>query len=175
MKNRIIAILIASLGLQIGAISGAVAGSVPQVLQPPAGSVLKLQTQARGDQIYQCTLHAGEYRWQLQAPDAVLLDAQERQIGRHFGGPTWEFHDGSRVTGRLLQKVDATAARAIPWLLVEVVKHEGSGMFADVRYINRVDTQGGLPPAMPCDANHIGQEKRAPYRASYYFYTAVTS
>lgn len=152
--------------------SGVMAGAVPQAVQPPVDSELTLQTQARGEQIYRCTLSAGQYQWQLQAPDAILFDAQGRQIGRHFAGPAWEYRDGSRITGKVLHKIDMAPAQAIPWLLLEVVGHDGAGMFSAVQYINRVDTQGGLPPAASCDSNHMGQEKRVPYRASYYFYTA---
>lgn len=166
MKHRI---AIINLALSFSTVA---AGAVPQAIQPPPGSELKLQTQARGEQVYQCTLNAGQYLWQLQAPDAVLFDEQGRRIGRHFGGPAWEYLDGSRITGKMLRKLDGAPQKSIPWLLLEVVKHEGGGMFAEVRYINRVNTQGGLQPETQCDGNHIGHEKRVPYRASYYFYTA---
>jgi hypothetical protein len=163
----------ASLVLLLSTHSGIAAETPPpQAIQPPAGSVLKLQMQAQGEQIYQCLATAGRFQWQLKAPDAVLYDAQHRQAGRHYAGPTWEHQDGSRITGKLLHKLDVAPEKALPWLLLEAVKQPGAGTFAGVQYINRIDTQGGLQPVTPCDGNHIGSEKRIPYRASYYFYTA---
>jgi hypothetical protein len=146
--------------------------TVPQSIQPPPGSLLKLQVQAIGEQIYLCTFSEGQFQWQLKAPEAALFDAENRQIGRHYAGPTWEYRDGSRITGKVLQKIDAPQQNAIPWLLVEILQHHGTGLFAGIRYINRIDTQGGLPPTKSCDANHIGSEKHTPYRAKYYFYTS---
>lgn len=163
---------ILGLALSCGAVSALADGAaVPQAIQPPAGSVLLLQTQAQGEQIYQCALNAGQFQWQLKAPEAVLFDAQGRPAGRHYAGPVWEYRDGSRITGKLLHKYDVAAEKTLPWLLLEAVKQQGAGLFNGVRYINRVNTQGGLPPAMPCDGNRLGSEKRVPYRASYYFYT----
>lgn len=165
---------ILGLALSFGTAFGVSAGVMPsQDIQAPAGSVLLLQARAQGEQIYQCTLNAGQFQWQLKAPDAVLFDAQGLQIGRHYAGPIWEYQDGSRVTGKLLHKVDAASGKAIPWLLLEAVKHQGTGMFNAVGYINRIDTQGGLPPVSACDGNRLGSEKRVPYRASYNFYSAA--
>lgn len=48
---------------------------------------------------------------------------------------------------------------------------EGAGQFAQVTFIHRIDTTGGLPPsATPCDAQHAGGQERVPYSATYLFY-----
>jgi hypothetical protein len=167
---------ILGLTLLYGTVTGAAAEvTVPQAIRPPAGSVLKLQMQALGDQIYQCTLDAGQYRWQLKAPDAVLFDAQGRETGRHFAGPSWRHRDGSGIVGKVLHKLDVAPQTSIPWLLLEAIDNKGAGTFAGICYVNRVATQGGLPPETKCDGNHLGTEKRIPYRASYYFYAADTT
>ncbi len=110
------------------------------------------------------------YSWQLQAPDAKLFDAQGQIVGDHYVGPVWEYKEGSRVVGRELNKIDVAPDSSISWLLVEVVAHKGDGLFSDVRFINRINTHGGLSPVSGCDSNHLGTEKRVAYTADYIFY-----
>ncbi|MGZ8193537.1 MAG: DUF3455 domain-containing protein [Methylobacter sp.] len=144
--------------------------SIPEQINVPAGNSPVLTAHAQGDQIYQCSLNEGEYSWKLQAPDADLLDTQGQLIGRHYEGPTWEYKDGSRLVGRVINKIDIEPGSAISWLLVEVIAHKGKGVFADVSFINRINTHGGLPPLEGCDSNHLGGEKRVAYTADYIFY-----
>ena len=146
--------------------------SIPDAIRPPAGQVVKLTVHAQGDQIYQCTLNGGVYSWQTQAPDAKLFDAQGHVVGNHYSGPVWEYKEGSRVVGRVVNKLDVDPASSISWLLVEVVSHKGKGMFSDVNFINRINTHGGLEPLSGCGSNHLGVEKRVAYTADYVFYTA---
>jgi hypothetical protein len=149
-----------------------VAGTViPEEIRVPNGGKIVFSVHAKGDQIYQCTLESGNYAWQLQAPDAVLFDTHGQQVGKHVSGPTWHYQDGSEVRGRLLSKVDLTPDSAISWLLIEAVEHKGKGVLADVDFINRINTQGGLPPESGCNGNHLGSEKRVAYSADYVFYT----
>jgi len=65
---------------------------------------------------------------------------------------------------------DATAA--IPWLLLSVTAHSGSGIFSRVTAIQRVNTDGGQPPAGSCGASNRGVETRSEYTADYLFYFA---
>ncbi|WP_258076611.1 DUF3455 domain-containing protein [Methylobacter tundripaludum] len=160
-------ILILSVMLQ-GAVHAEV--STPEQIKAPAGYSPVLTAHAKGDQIYQCALNKGEYAWETQAPDAKLFDAKGNIVGNHSAGPLWEYKEGSRVVGRVVNKVDMAPGKAISWLLVEVVSHQGDGLFSNVDFINRVNTQGGLPPAAGCDANHLGGEKRVAYTADYVFY-----
>ncbi len=145
--------------------------SVPEQIKVPAGFKPILMAHAKGDQIYQCSLNNGEYIWEVQAPDAKLFDAQGKIVGNHSAGPLWEYKEGSQVVGKVLKKLDKTPESAISWLLVEVISHKGNGLFSKVAYINRINTEGGLPPSIPCNANHIGGEKRINYKADYIFYS----
>ena len=63
---------------------------------------------------------------------------------------------------------------AIPWLLLKAATHAGTGAFADVTFIQRLDTVGGVAPSTGCDAAHLGTEVLVPYRSSYFFYVAAT-
>ena len=144
--------------------------SIPEQIKPPSGNTPVLTVHAKGDQIYQCSLNCGFYLWQLKAPDAKLFDKQGQIVGKHYSGPIWEYKEGSRVVGRVLNKIDIAPDSSISWLLVEVVAHKGNGFFSNVTFINRVNTNGGLPPLSGCNPNHLGAEKRVPYTADYIFY-----
>ncbi|TRW97942.1 DUF3455 domain-containing protein [Candidatus Methylobacter oryzae] len=159
--------LILSLMLQGAAFAST---RIPEQIQPPAGYHPVLTVHAKGDQIYQCSAKQGEYSWQTLAPDAKLFDGQGNIVGNHSAGPLWEYKEGSRVVGKVLKKIDVAPGSAISWLLVEVVSHKGDGLFANVSFINRINTQGGLAPASACNANHLGSEKRVAYTADYVFY-----
>lgn len=144
--------------------------SIPEQIKVPAGYSPVLTAHAKGDQIYQCSVDKDEYSWQTLAPDAKLFDEQGKIVGNHTAGPLWEYKEGSRVVGRVVKKIDMAPGSAISWLLVEVVSHQGDGLFSNVSFINRINTHGGLAPASGCDANHLGSEKRVAYTADYVFY-----
>jgi hypothetical protein len=150
--------------------------TVPDAIQPPAGEELVLMARATGFQIYVCRPGAnGKPAWTLKAPDAELSDEQGKVIGRHFGGPTWQLNDGSQVIGKMAAKADAPDPKAIPWLLVTVTGHSGSGKLSGVTSIQRVNTVGGLAPeslpaAAECSESSGEVEFKSSYSADYYFY-----
>jgi len=168
VKAMIKKILILSVMLQGAAYAETV---IPEQIKAPAGYSPVLTVHAKGDQIYQCSVNKGEYSWQTLAPDAKLFDAQGKIVGNHTAGPLWEYKEGSRVVGRVVKKIDVAPDASISWLLVEVVSHKGDGLLSNVSYINRINTQGGLPPVSGCGANHLGREKRVAYTADYVFYS----
>jgi Protein of unknown function (DUF3455) len=143
---------------------------VPQQIQPPAGEQLLLQVHAKGDQVYICQEGATQFAWALKAPDARLFDNDGKPFGKHFAGPSWEANDGSRVKGKAVANVPSPDADSIPWLLVNIVGHEGSGVLSPATSIQRINTKGGKAPASGCDAGHAGQELRVAYSADYLFY-----
>jgi Protein of unknown function (DUF3455) len=148
------------------------AAQVPQQLQPPANEHLLLQVHAKGDQVYTCKADAAQFAWTLKAPDAQLFDENGKSFGKHFAGPSWQANDGSRVTGKAVVNAPSPDANSIPWLLVNIVAHEGSGVLARATTIQRLNTKGGKAPASGCDTSHVGQEVRAPYTADYLFFAS---
>src|SRR6202044_524043 len=96
-----------------------------------------------------------------------LFDADGRQIGTHFAGPSWKLVDGSEITGAVIAKADAPVSGSIPWLLLQVKTKQGSGRLAAVTTIRRADTKGGAAPATGCDARHVGEQVRMRYSANY--------
>jgi hypothetical protein len=172
MRNRICGsasatlLAVASSGLSFSA----AAQEIPQQLQAPANEQLLFQVHAKGDQVYTCKSDAAQFTWTLKAPDAQLFDQNGKPFGKHFAGPSWEANDGSRVTGKAVANAPSPDADSIPWLLVNVVSHEGTGALSRATTIQRLNTKGGKAPASSCDASHAGQEIRAPYSADYLFY-----
>ena len=146
------------------------AQQVPTQIQAPANEQLLLQVHAKGDQVYTCKEGVTQFAWTLKAPDAQLFDKDGKPFGKHFAGPSWEASDGSRVTGKAAANAPSPDADSIPWLLVSIVGHEGSGVLSRATSIQRINTKGGKAPASGCDAAHAGQEVRVPYSADYLFY-----
>jgi Protein of unknown function (DUF3455) len=154
----------------ISSVSGA-AGTqqVPPELQPPAGEQLFLTVHAKGDQIYTCKADGS---WVLKAPDADLFDADGNLFGKHFAGPAWRASDASRVNGKAVASAPSPNSDSIPWLLVHVVSHEGTGVLAKATFIQRLNTKGGKAPVSGCDSSHANQEFRSPYTADYLFFAS---
>jgi Protein of unknown function (DUF3455) len=146
------------------------AQQTPQQLEPPTTEQLLLQVHAKGDQVYTCKGENAQFAWTLKAPDAQLFDKDGQPFGKHFAGPSWEAKDGSRVTGKAVANAPSPDADSIPWLLVNIVGHEGTGVLSRATTIQRLNTKGGKAPATGCDASHAGQEVRVPYSADYLFY-----
>jgi hypothetical protein len=145
--------------------------AVPQKLAVPETDAVVLQAHASGVQIYACQAGTDQkLSWVLKAPDAELFDSNGKSIGHHFAGPTWKHNDGSEVTGKAAAREDAPEPDAIPWLLVTVTSHSGTGVLSRVTTIQRIHTKGGQPPAAGCDDSHRGAESKSPYSADYYFY-----
>ena len=150
-----------------------VPSKVPDAIAVPAGSTLLLVAHAKGSQIYTCQATAdGKFAWSLKAPDAELRDDNGKVIGHHAAGPSWMLDDGSKITGKAAGHADSPDPDSIPWLLVNVVAHEGNGQLAGVSLIQRLNTHGGKAPAGGCDESHKNAETRASYGADYYFYSA---
>jgi hypothetical protein len=140
--------------------------SVPANLKAPAGETLALETAATGVQIYECS--GG--KWVFKGPEAELFDRRGNKIGKHYGGPTWESNDGSKVVAGLTARSDAPDASAIPWLLLTAKSNAGTGVFGRTKSIQRVSTVGGVTPAESCSAANAGKVARVDYKAIYYFY-----
>ena len=91
-----------------------------------------LRCDPRRVQIYTCGAKETRFDWSFKAPEANLFDGQGRQIGTHFGGPTWKIDDGSAVVDEVIARADAPEPGAIQWLLLRAKSHEGSGILSPV-------------------------------------------
>jgi hypothetical protein len=146
---------------------------VPAAVQVPAGQKAAMTWTGTGMLTYECRAkadNAATFEWAFAGPDAKLADAKSMApMGKYYGGPTWETHDGAKVTGKQVAVAPA-AAGSIPFQLVKA--EGGTGALKDVTYIQRVNTRGGVAPSMPCDATMKGNKTTVPYSADYVFYKA---
>jgi len=145
----------------------AIAQDIPAKLAPPQEGLLVGKYAAKGVQIYVCSVKGVANEWGFKAPEAELIDAQGRPFARHYSGPTWEAPDGSKIVGRVLANEPAPKAGAIPWLLLST-ESSGSGVLAGARFVQRVNTSGGVGPTGACPT--AGTERRVDYTADYIFY-----
>jgi hypothetical protein len=142
---------------------------VPAALNPNKLSIFRVVS-AKGVQVYICTRNpAGVTSWVLRGPDAQLFDQQNKPVGKHYAGPTWEGLDGGKVVGEMKTSLPAPVDKAVPWLLLDAKSHEGSGAFTQAQAIVRMGTTGGAAPGDGCDEARAGQELRVPYSAIYVF------
>jgi hypothetical protein len=168
MRNASIASVVVLLPLALSA-----AEPVPDSLAPPAGLKRLLDASAVGVQIYRCAPPKGAEGkagavWNFEAPRATLTDQRGQPVGRHYAGPTWEASDGSKVTGKVAARADATEPGAIAWLLLKTESAGTPGRFDQVRAVQRLFTSGGSAPPGTCA--HLDEVLEVPYRAMYVFW-----
>jgi len=138
---------------------------VPPALAAPGETVLAT-FHAEGAQIYECKVDSGgQLAWLFREPVATLL-LKGKTMGRHYAGPTWELTDGSVVTGKAVSNAPGATATDIPWLKLDVMGHQGSGLLSKVTTVQRINTRGGVAQGK-CD--QPGSFKNVPYSADYNF------
>ena len=141
-------------------------------IDPPAGARAAMQAKGEGVQIYVCSKAGDGFKWILKAPDAKLLDASGTMIGSHFAGPTWKLLDGSEVQGELIASRPAAQADSVAWLLLRAKAGTATGGFANVEFIRRTETHGGVASGSDCqNPQDAGKTVKVPYTATYTFYT----
>jgi hypothetical protein len=142
---------------------------VPAALTPGEATHVIAALKASGTQIYVCKRDSNnQLAWVFKAPSAELYDASGQLVVRHGAGPSWEASDGSKITGKVLQQAPNTdQPGSIPLLLLQASNAGGPGLLSAVRYVQRLDTRGGVAPSGPCTQE--GQEGRSPYLAEYVF------
>ena len=169
INKFIISVVLVMIGAAVTSATAQSVGQSPEL--PPICSALEQEQApifhvfAIGVQIYRWSGTS----WELVGPDAKLYaeDGYHGQVGKHYVGPTWESNSGSKIVARKV--ADCTPdASAVAWLLLEKVTTTGSGIFAKAAYVQRVNTTGGVKPAL--GGSTVGEERRVPYTAEYYFY-----
>ncbi|MCT9112688.1 DUF3455 domain-containing protein [Streptomyces mirabilis] len=137
----------------------------PAALKVPDGNRLTGVFSAAGVQTYTCADGA----WKLLEPAATLWaknDRSHRPLALHSRGPVWvSTVDGSAVNAAAIANSPKTGT--IPELLLQSTATRGTGVFAGVSYVQRLDTHGGVAPTTACTGtNQISVR----YSATYAFY-----
>lgn len=111
-------------------------------------------------------------KWVFSNPEANLYaDAGGNGLvathfSEPFAKPNWLTQSGSRVVGTVVDRCTPNAD-AIDWLKLSA-DNSGTGVFNQTKFIQRLNTVGGLAPVTP--GTVVGQEARIPYTADYIFY-----
>ncbi|MEP7100308.1 MAG: DUF3455 domain-containing protein [Burkholderiales bacterium] len=146
--------------------------ALPEAVRVPAGQKQMMSTSATGEITYECREKkdmAGQHEWAFVGPVATLYSGDKKMVGKYYAGPTWEAADGSKVTGKQVAIAPATPG-SIPLQLVKAEPAMGAGAMTGVSYIQRLNTKGGVAPAMACDAMGKGKRQVVAYEADYVFY-----
>src|ERR1700761_4951976 len=97
---------------------------LPAAIAAP-GETAVLTAHAVGMQNYDCKPGAdGKLGWVFNSPQATLT-ANDKVVGHHSAGPTWELTDGSAITAKAAGNTPGTGAGDIAWLKLEVNSHKG--------------------------------------------------
>jgi hypothetical protein len=146
------------------------APDVPGTLAVPEGNKPYLVGHAEGVQIYRCN----GVSWSLVAPRANLYGDNGQLIATHFGGPSWQAKDGSKVSAQRAADPVTVDPTAIPWLLLQsnsATAGPDGARLAETTFIQRIATTGGLAPAAStCNAETAGDQAEIPYTADYVFW-----
>jgi hypothetical protein len=140
-------------------------------IKVPGDRVAALALSAHGVQIFRCEKRDSEFIWIFRQPDAQLLDAAGKVVGRHGANFSFEHVDGSRLVSTIVAYDEAPNATDLRWLLLST-RSFGSGSFEGVTHAQRVNTRGGLPPPK-CDAARANQLLRVDFSADFVFYRAT--
>jgi hypothetical protein len=177
---------IATLAIAVPRVADARQAAVPSNLEPPAGHTAFLTARAEGTQNYICLKSSG-FSWTFWGPQATLFDA-DQQVATHYlstnpadgaARATWQSSSDSSAVwaAAIASSTDQAYVEegAIPWLLLRVVGSQvgstGGEMLSGAKYIQRVNTSGGLAPADGCkSAADVGKKALVPYTTEYVFY-----
>jgi hypothetical protein len=164
---------------------------VPLNIEVSAEYKLFLRGHAVGTQNYICAPAAtpSGVDWLFIGPQATVFDDDGQQLLTHFHSKnpfqgdvihaTWQ-HSGDTSAAwakKFTGSTDAAyvAPDAIEWLLLDVtgaqVGPTGGSKLSATKFIQRVNTVGGKPPAAAdCTASTLNTRKLVSYEADYYFY-----
>jgi hypothetical protein len=164
-----LSILVAAIALTACATQMSAPANVPDAVKVPGSAAYMLTLVGVGDLTYECRNANNAIAWAFAGPNAALRKTSGETVGKYYGGPTWEGNDGSKLVGKQLA-ISPAAAGNIPLQLVEVTQTMGSGMLVGAKYIQRLNTVGGVAPAAPCSASNVGEKQTVKYQADYAFY-----
>ena len=134
----------------------------PDTVEP----VLRLQ--GRGVQVFRCEPRGAGYSWVFRLPEADLADASGKAVIRHGANFSFEHIDGSRLLGSVVDFDESPNPNSLRWLLFST-RSFNQGVLTGVTYVQRVNTNGGMPPAR-CEASQQNRLLRVDFSADFVFY-----
>jgi hypothetical protein len=139
-------------------------------IKAPSDREPALQLSAQGVQVFRCEKRNSGFVWVFRQPDAQLLDASGKLVGRHGASFSFEHNDGSRLTATIVSYDEAPNSADLRWVLM-TTRSFGKGAFDGITHAQRIRTRGGMPPEK-CDAAQSNQLLRVDFSADFIFYRA---
>lgn len=165
MTIRTIAISIVLTATATAAMGQTPEVQIPRVLSRPGDEIVAVFKAGGGAQTYQCHRSSGQSFWEYIGPRAPLR-IEEKVVGRVQNGPMWTHNDGSSVTGKVVQEMDADKPENFKYQRYEVVASKGQGTFSGVTAVVMIDTESGV---LTGGCKEHGQIYGEPYWATYVF------
>lgn len=145
--------------------------NTPNAALPKLNEKAFLTLIGTGNQIYRCDSDANNTaRWQFQHPTAQLKNPSGAVIVDHGAGPSWSAKDGSKIVGKVIASTPSSNSGNIAWLQLSTTSAGSAGLLAQTKYIDRIDTKGGVPDPLACKVEDVGKLVEIPYTATYIFY-----
>ena len=137
-------------------------------IKAPSTHFPALQLASRGVQIFRCEKRDGGLAWVFRQPQADLLEAGGKPVGKHGANFSFEHDDGSRLVSTIASYDEASKPTDLRWLLL-TTRSFGKGALENVTHVQRVNTTGGMPPAR-CEASQLNQLLRVDFTSDFVFY-----
>lgn len=137
-------------------------------IKAPSSTEPTLQLASRGVQIFRCEKREAQLAWVFRQPQADLLDANGKTVGKHGANFSFEHDDGSRLVSTIVAYDEASKPTDLRWLLL-TTRSFGKGALENVTHAQRVNTSGGIPPVR-CEASQLNQLLRIDFTSDFVFY-----
>jgi hypothetical protein len=136
----------------------------------PANAEILVTLHAAGAQVYRCSppvapQSQGQLVWSFREPIATLM-LENKTVGRHYAGPTWEMGDDSLVRARVVETRPGATPDDIPVLVLSTAERSGDGILVRSKTVRRINTKGGV---LAGACNSAGELRSVPYEADYVF------
>ncbi len=145
--------------------------AVSKKLTPPSGNAF-MTLNAKGYQIFRCTVDTKGPYYRFERPEASLYDSSGQEVAKLLGPMSAiTANDGSSI---ISTKVKTWANSSDPQkdlilALLVAYPNDTPGMLNGVKYIQRLNTKGGLPQSS-CQPQNAGKLLKVPFRAEFVFW-----
>lgn len=138
-------------------------------IMPPDTTQEAFRLEASGEQVFRCRIDAHGWFWKFEAPNAYLFDPETNQaVAKHGYNFTFVHNDGSKLKTKIIS-TEPRQGNNLPEALFAVNDSTYFGKFAQVKYVQRLNTKGGVP-AIKCSKEKNGQLARVPFSAEFVFF-----
>ena len=139
-------------------------------INPPESAHAVMKLEASGEQVFRCVHDMKGWFWRFEAPNAYLfLPSTGQAVAKHGYRFSFVHNDGSKIASSRITSIAAGAGKNLPDALFTVTAPASHGTFLGVKYIQRLNAQGGIPQAK-CTPARQGQINRVPFEAQFIFW-----